>query len=130
MALELFTDYGTASKQSVTVRESGLVYISNSLLKDYFDLDVQDADSYNIFVDRESKSVAISVLTKRGVDESSKQFTSSQKTKSGVLVNAMPVLRALGLRDKGFHKADLDASKIEHEGKVLLGFLASDINPK
>lgn len=130
MALELFTDYGTASKQSVTVRESGLVYISNSLLREYFDLDVDEANSYDIYVDREKKSVAILVLKNSEKDGTDKKFTPSQKTKSGVLVNAMPVLRALGLRDKGFHKADLDASRIEHEDKVLLTFCTSGISQK
>lgn len=130
MALELFTDYGTASKQNVTIRESGLVYISNSLLRDCFDLTVSEAGSYQIFVDREDKSVAIAVLPGFDEDSGSKQFSSTQKTKSGVLVNAMPVLRSLGFRDKGFHKADLDVLKVEHNGYNLLKFSAGDINPK
>lgn len=130
MAFELFTDYGTASRQTISIRESGLVYISNALVREFLGQDPEDIKYYRFFVDRNEKSIALDVSSASEESEGWKAFTKTQKTKSGVLANAMPILRSFGYEDKNFAKSDLEIESLDYEGKQLLKFSVGELNKK
>ncbi|OBW91362.1 hypothetical protein QV01_07585 [Gallibacterium genomosp. 3] len=130
MSFEIFTDYGTASKSTITLRESGLLFISNSIIENFTGVKAQEVFGYMIFTDKNKRELGLFLMNSKEVIEKTKKYSTdairtiskSNRKDTGVLINISPPLRSLGYTANSYKKANLNYS--EHEkydiGKLIV----------
>lgn len=90
MSFRKFTEYGAASRTSVTIRTNDLLFISKAILNQ---LDVDEANYVMIFIDEEEYLLGL-IFTKEKPNDNYRKISNE---KSGVSVNIAPILRFFGI---------------------------------
>lgn len=90
MSFRKFTEYGAASRQTITIRTNDLLFISKSILKRFN----ENAIYAYIHIDDENKRIGIEFLNEKPEDSNHRKIS---EEKAGISINIGPVLRFLGV---------------------------------
>ncbi len=91
MTFRKFTEYGAASRLTVTIRTNDLLFISKSTLKQFNEA----GNIVNIHIDDINSLIGIEFLTDEPTDGNFRKVT---KENAGVSINVAPVLRFFGVK--------------------------------
>jgi hypothetical protein len=114
MGFELFTEYGAASRDEATIRARGSIFLSDAIVNR---ANVSDPQAAKLYYDKTTDRLGIELLAK--YDASDKAQRKISKERSGISVNANPILRYFG-----FPLGEKKSAPIEVEEKMIVIKLA------
>jgi hypothetical protein len=112
MALRIFTDFGAASRNQVTLRVNLNLFISNGLIHRY---KLEGFEYVCLYIDDEKMVVGLKFTKPENANN--KEIRKVLKEKSGISINISPILRFYGV-SKLYEKKNLDIA--EEDGLLVL----------
>jgi hypothetical protein len=94
MAFKKFVDYGAASRDEATLRVSGNLFLSKSIVGKS---NIADPQYALLYVDEDELKVGIEFFSQ---DTGEKALRKVSKEKSGYSVNLTPILRHMGIGER------------------------------
>lgn len=120
MAFELFDSYGAGARNEATLRASGYLFLSKSMIQAIH----ADKEKFLVLMyDREENKLGVRVPTPND-PESARREVSIEK--SGIAINIVPVLKSYGL-EKPKKKARLPVAIAQQMIIVEMGKLTDQI---
>ena len=121
MAFKKFVDYGAASRDEATLRVSGNLFLSKSIVSK---TKIPDPQYALLYVDEDELKVGIEFFAEDNGDKALRKVSGE---KSGYSVNLAPILRHIGIADRK-KKSSHDVA--QEEGLLVISLKDLKEEPK